>query len=63
MLVLFDLNDFNRSNSLDRKATENGSILSRKLFYFEIKTTSAGGNEKLGHRELNALGFGFGTKI
>ena len=39
MLVLFDLNDFSRSNSLDQKATENDSIVSRKLFYFEINTT------------------------
>ena len=38
MLVLLDLNDFNRSNSPDRKATENDSILSQKLSYFEINT-------------------------
>jgi hypothetical protein len=39
MLVLLDLNDFSRSNSPDRKATENDSILSRKSSYFEINTT------------------------
>jgi hypothetical protein len=31
MLYLLDLNDFNRGNSPDLKATENDSILSRKL--------------------------------
>ena len=38
MLVLLDLNDFSRCNLPDLKATENDSILSRKLSYFEIDT-------------------------
>src|SRR4030042_2884248 len=38
--VLLDLNDFSRSNSPDRKTTENDSILSRKLSQFEIDTAA-----------------------
>jgi len=38
MSALLDLNDFSRSNSPDPKATENDSILSPKLSYFEMNT-------------------------